>query len=57
MDIPTKIYLFTDRYPYGRGETFVESELNTIARSGENVEIPSGKPQKREACPKTSACV
>ncbi len=39
MDTPTKIYLFTDRYPYGRGETFVESELRTIARSGENIEI------------------
>lgn len=24
---PIKIYLFTDRYPYGRGETFVENEL------------------------------
>lgn len=52
MDTPTKIYLFTDRYPYGRGETFVESELRTIARSGESIEItviPARKaPEKRE---------
>ena len=52
MSAPTKIYLFTDRYPFGRGETFVESELQTIARSGEDIEItviPARKaPEKRE---------
>lgn len=54
MDTPTKIYLFTDRYPYGRGETFVESELNTIARSGENVEItviPTRKAAEKRSLP------
>lgn len=35
---PIKIYLFTDRYPYGRGETFVENELHSLP-SGQAIDI------------------
>ena len=50
---PTRIYLFTDRYPYGRGETFVEGELRT--RTGGTEKITVFPARKRSGvCPKAS---
>ena len=43
---PTRIYLFTDRYPYGRGETFVEGELRARAGGTEKITVfPARKAQ------------
>ncbi len=43
---PTRIYLFTDRYPYGRGETFVEGELRTRTGGTEKITVfPARKAQ------------
>lgn len=50
MTAPAKIYLFTDRYPYGRGETFVGGELcSQAAKKADITVFPARKaPGKRE---------
>ncbi len=34
-----KLFFFTNTYPYGKGETFIENEINILASNFETVHI------------------